>query len=207
MESEMIVESVVSLPEQERVDSQEERLDRRERLQRMGDDEQKRGQRFFGTLMGTLGKFQKESVFLQEKNAKRAEIEARLAECMRKEKEEVEERVRIEKDEKQRAAERIRKASLREFEKLSLETYYKNKIASARALKTTTLPVLFYQPWKLSSKEEERAKFRVEELERKYQQELKELEERLSCEDSVYIKEVDVSMSTQETCEINVDTG
>ncbi|QSL64759.1 hypothetical protein MERGE_002061 [Pneumocystis wakefieldiae] len=151
----------------------------------MGLDEQKRGQRFLGTLMGTLGKFQKESASLQEKNAKRAEIEARLAEGMRKEREALEERARIEQDKKQQAAERQRRASLREFEKLSLETYYKNEMACARALKTTTQPVLFYQPWKLTSKEEERAKIRIEELERKYQQELKELEERLSREDSM----------------------
>ncbi|EMR11784.1 hypothetical protein PNEG_00211 [Pneumocystis murina B123] len=207
MDPEVVVESMVFLPEQERLRDQEESSQRRDRRQRMGLDEQKRGQRFLGTLMGTLGKFQKESVFLQEKNAKRAEIEARLAECMRKEKEALEERARIEQDEKQRAAERLRRASLREFEKLSLETYYKNEMASARALKTTTLPVLFYQPWKLSSKEEERAKIRIEELERKYQQELKELEERLSREDNLYLKDVDTSLSAHETCQINVDVG
>lgn len=91
-----------------------------DRRQRMGLDEQKRGQRFLGTLMGTLGKFQKESASLQEKNAKRAEIEARLAEGMRKEREALEERARIEQDKKQQAAERQRRASLREFEKLSV---------------------------------------------------------------------------------------
>lgn len=205
MESEVVVESLVSLPDQERLEN--ESSPRRDRRQRMGLDEQKRGQRFLGTLMGTLGKFQKESASLQEKNAKRAEIEARLAEGMRKEREALEERARIEQDKKQQAAERQRRASLREFEKLSLETYYKNEMACARALKTTTQPVLFYQPWKLTSKEEERAKIRIEELERKYQQELKELEERLSREDSVYLKDEEGSLESRKACQISLNVG
>ncbi|KAG5513570.1 hypothetical protein PMAC_001002 [Pneumocystis sp. 'macacae'] len=149
-------------------------------------DDHKRAQRFFGTLMGTLGKFQKESAFLQEKNAKRAEIEARLAECIRKEKEEMEERVRMEQDEKYRRSERLRRENLRELERMSLEAFYKSEIASAHALKTATLPVLFYLPWKLSPKEEEKARMRVEEAEEMYRQALRKLDDSFTTENSVY---------------------
>ncbi|KAG5439924.1 hypothetical protein PCANB_000206 [Pneumocystis canis] len=173
------------------------------RRQIIGSDEQKRGQRFLGTLMGTLGKFQKESAFFQEKNAKRAEIEARLAECMRKEKEEIEERIRMEQDEKLRRAERLRQESLREFERMSLETYYKNEMAAAHALKTETLPVLFYQPWKLSPVEEEKAKIRVQELEKVYHHALKKLEERLSLENSIHSSETQVPLSKTESINHN----
>ncbi|KAG5439674.1 hypothetical protein PCK2_000714 [Pneumocystis canis] len=132
-----------------------------------------------------------------------AEIEARLAECMRKEKEEIEERVRMEQDEKLRRAERLRQENLREFERMSLETYYKNEIAAAHALKTETLPVLFYQPWKLSPSEEEKAKLRVQELERLYHQAMKKLEERLSSENSMHSLDTQFSLSKTESMNHN----
>ncbi|KAG4305907.1 hypothetical protein PORY_000817 [Pneumocystis oryctolagi] len=148
-------------------------------------------------LMGTLGKFQKESVFLQEKHAKRAEIEARLAEDLRREKEQLEERMAQVLHEKQRRAERLRRESLREFERMSLETYYRNEIAAAHALKTATLPVLFYQPWKLSPKEEEKAKIRVEELERRYQHALKKLDEALQREEVQVLSSLETERASQ----------
>ncbi|KTW27918.1 uncharacterized protein T551_02885 [Pneumocystis jirovecii RU7] len=167
------------------------------RRQIIDSDDQKRAQRFLGTLMGTLGKFQKESAFLQEKNAKRAEIEARLAECMRKEKEEIEERVRTEQDEKYRRAERQRRENLREFERMSLETFYKNEIAAAHSLKTVTSPVLFYLPWKLSPKEEEKVRMRVEDFERMYRQALRKLDESFMSENSIYTSDKQVSLEIE----------
>jgi hypothetical protein len=74
--------------------------ERSERRKHGLEEEKKRGKRLFGALLGTIGKFQKDSSSVRARNSavKRKEVEAKLQEKLKQQDEELDEKRRKEQD-------------------------------------------------------------------------------------------------------------
>ncbi|BFZ60428.1 hypothetical protein YB2330_001464 [Saitoella coloradoensis] len=128
-----------------------------------GADETQRGKRMFGALLGQLGRAKKEVATEAAKatTSRRSEIEAKLQEKLKKEKEEF---ARREAD--RNAVRDARRAEQAErFADEVMERRHENMLAMARSLRTKTEPVIYYKPWKLSEDDEERIEVQIREVE------------------------------------------
>ncbi|CCX05119.1 Similar to Uncharacterized protein C26F1.02; acc. no. Q10492 [Pyronema omphalodes CBS 100304] len=147
--------------------------ERSERRKHGLEEEKKRGKRLFGALLGTIGKFQKDSSSVRARNSavKRKEVEAKLQEKLKQQDEELDEKRRKEQDDYT-----LRKrVESRDFEEravggpsamdytvggsrlMNKQMQIKNATITAQAnmLATTTEPKLYFLPWKLLPAEEE----------------------------------------------------
>ncbi|KAL1923070.1 uncharacterized protein VTP21DRAFT_9446 [Calcarisporiella thermophila] len=145
-----------------------------------------RGQRMFGMILGTLNKFKNENSQLSETTQKRMQIEQKLQEKLRQEREEIAEIERLRKERKGRRIELREKESLLRSETLVRETRRKYKLEKAKFMKTKTLPHLYFLPALLSKDEQvaldEQKTAIEEEIKREdeeWSQQLKEREEEI----------------------------
>ncbi|KAA8908862.1 pinin/SDK/memA/ protein conserved region-domain-containing protein [Sphaerosporella brunnea] len=117
------------------------------------EEEKRRGKRLFGALLGTIGKFQKETSSARARTTavKRKEVEQKLQEKLKAQTEELDER-RKREDEDFNLRKRV---EAREFEERAMRIRHNNLLAQANMLTTTTSPKLFYLPWKLLPSQED----------------------------------------------------
>ncbi|KAL4780161.1 pinin/SDK/memA/ protein conserved region-domain-containing protein [Aspergillus varians] len=120
------------------------------------DEERKRGQRLFGSLLGTLSQSSNSAAA-----RRRADIERKQQEKLKLQDEEYGEL------KKKRREERfaLRKKDQRLYEKETMHTRHANLLATAHFLKTRAEPVLYYKPWQVRAKEEELIRDQIQEAE------------------------------------------
>ncbi|PGH15455.1 hypothetical protein AJ79_02432 [Helicocarpus griseus UAMH5409] len=130
-------------------------------------EERKRGQRLFGSLLGTLS--QSSSTVAQKR---RADIEKKQQAKLRIQDEEYNELSRKKREdilEERRKAQRV-------YDKQAMRLRHSNELAMANFLKTTTEPVLYYKPWQLLPGEEDRIKKQIEDCKAKVAREVEDFE-------------------------------
>ncbi|KAI5796368.1 pinin/SDK/memA/ protein conserved region-domain-containing protein [Peziza echinospora] len=138
------------------------------------EQERKRGQRLFGALLGTIGKFQQDSQSARARAGatRRQEIEKKLEQKLKQQNEELDERRRKETD-----LLRARQAEEQKiFEERSMHVRHSNLRAQANFLCTKARPSLYYLPWKLTAEEEIRIKDQIEDTDALIQRELADFE-------------------------------
>lgn len=145
------------------------------------EQERKRGQRLFGALLGTIGKFQQDSQSARAKAGanRRKEVEEKLQQKLRQENEELNEKKRRESTvlkEKTQLEQKI-------FQERSLQLRHANLRARANYLCTKSKPVLYYLPWKLTAEEEARIQEQLDEAELTIQRERADFERLRARED------------------------
>ncbi|KAJ3188460.1 hypothetical protein HDU85_005612 [Gaertneriomyces sp. JEL0708] len=117
------------------------------RPRRTGDAQMKqRSQRLFGVLVGTLNKFKADTGHKSEKEKQREELEKRLAEKLKKEKEEISEEVKKEREERTARIEEERKQTVAETSKQTKEFLRNQKIHLSTYIPTKTNPPIYYLP-------------------------------------------------------------
>ncbi|KAI9009791.1 pinin/SDK/memA/ protein conserved region-domain-containing protein [Gaertneriomyces semiglobifer] len=117
------------------------------RPRRTGDAQMKqRSQRLFGVLVGTLNKFKADTGHKSEKEKQREELEKRLAEKLKKEKEEISEEVKKEREERAARIEEERKQTVAETSKQTKEFLRNQKIHLSTYIPTKTNPPIYYLP-------------------------------------------------------------
>ncbi|KAF8244960.1 hypothetical protein K440DRAFT_495459, partial [Wilcoxina mikolae CBS 423.85] len=116
------------------------------------EEEKKRGKRLFGAILGTIGKFQKDSTSQRAKSnaVKRKEVETKLQQKLKARTEELDERQKKEDNNFNLR----RKVENRDFEERAMQIRHASLSARANMLVTSTTPQLFYLPWKLLPMEE-----------------------------------------------------
>ncbi|KAF8464052.1 pinin/SDK/memA/ protein conserved region-domain-containing protein [Kalaharituber pfeilii] len=142
----------------------------------MLEQERKRGQRLFGALLGTIGKFQQDSQSARARNSanRRREIEEKLQAKLKAQNEELDERKRKESNvlrEKMRREQKV-------FEEKAMHLRHANLRAQANYLKTKARPSLFYLPWKLTVEEEALIQDQLQGVEHQIKQEVTDFEAR-----------------------------
>ena len=120
-----------------------------------GTEEKKRGQRLFGSLLGTLSQTSSKPA-----HKKRDEIEKRQQERLKRDDGERED----EKRRKREELERVRRDEQKAWDKEGVKMRHRNMRATAGFLRTKTEPRLYFKPWELRPEEEERIKRQVEEV-------------------------------------------
>lgn len=134
-------------------------------------EERKRGQRLFGGLLSTLSQSTSNG---QQK--RRFEIEKRQQEKAKQQKVEDEGR----KVERLARLREIRKVEQVKFDEQSMRIRHSNMLAMAHFLCTKTEPKVYYKPWELLPRDEERIKSQIAEAEALINQEEKEFKARHS---------------------------
>ncbi|KAH7419561.1 pinin/SDK/memA/ protein conserved region-domain-containing protein [Cadophora sp. MPI-SDFR-AT-0126] len=119
-------------------------------------EEKKRGQRLFGGLLSTLSQSTPNG---QQK--RRLEIEKRQHEKVKQQKEADEARRR----EKLADLKAIRKAEQIIYDEAEMRTRHSNLLAMANFLCTKSEPKIYYKPWELLPRDEERIKTQIKEAE------------------------------------------
>ncbi|TVY93289.1 hypothetical protein LAWI1_G000684 [Lachnellula willkommii] len=119
-------------------------------------EERKRGQRLFGGLLSTLSQSTPNG---QQK--RRQEIEKRQQEKAKQQKAEDEGR----RTRKLADLKAVRKAEQIKFSEQSMRIRHTNMLAMANSLTTNAEPKLYYKPWELLPREEERIKEQIAEAE------------------------------------------
>ncbi|KAF8423679.1 pinin/SDK/memA/ protein conserved region-domain-containing protein [Tirmania nivea] len=144
------------------------------------EQERKRGQRLFGALLGTIGKFQQDSQSARARAGanRRKEIEEKLQQKLRQQNEEL--------DEKKRRESTVLREKMqqeqRKFEERSLELKHANLRRRANYLCTKSRPPLYYLPWKLTEEEEARIQAQLDEAEATIERERAEVDRRRTLE-------------------------
>ncbi|CEL08800.1 hypothetical protein ASPCAL11945 [Aspergillus calidoustus] len=133
------------------------------------DEERKRGQRLFGSLLGTLSQSSTSAA-----QRRRADIERKQQDKLKLQDEEYGELKKKRREE--RLA--VRRKEQKLYEKEMMETRHANLLATAHFLKTKTEPVLFYKPWQLRSEDEAIIRDQVREAEATIAREVEEYEAR-----------------------------
>ncbi|KAG4411563.1 hypothetical protein IFR04_015302 [Cadophora malorum] len=119
-------------------------------------EEKKRGQRLFGGLLSTLSQSTPNG---QQK--RRLEIEKRQHEKVKQQKEADEARRR----EKLADLKAIRRAEQVIYDEAEMQTRHSNLLAMAHFLCTKSEPKIYYKPWELLPRDEERIKSQIREAE------------------------------------------
>ncbi|KAI9375626.1 pinin/SDK/memA/ protein conserved region-domain-containing protein [Aspergillus egyptiacus] len=145
-----------------------------ERKRNRRDEERKRGQRLFGSLLGTLSQSSNSAA-----QRRRADIERKQQDKLKLQDEEYGEL------KKKRREERLalRKKEQRVYEKELMHTRHANLLAMAHFLKTKTEPVLYYKPWELRPEDEEVIREQIREAEASIARETEEFEARITHEE------------------------
>ncbi|KAL2864462.1 pinin family protein [Aspergillus lucknowensis] len=140
-----------------------------ERKRNRRDEERKRGQRLFGSLLGTLSQSSNSAA-----QRRRADIERKQQDKLKLQDEEYGEL------KKKRREERlvIWKKEQKLYEKEMMHTRHTNLLATAHFLKTKTEPVLYYKPWQLRSEDEAIIRDQIQEAEATIAREVEEFETR-----------------------------
>ncbi|KKK13504.1 hypothetical protein P175DRAFT_0512392 [Aspergillus ochraceoroseus IBT 24754] len=138
------------------------------------DEERKRGQRLFGSLLGTLSQSSNSAA-----QRRRADIERKQQDKLKLQDEEYGEL------KKKRREERIatRKKEQKLYEKEVMQTRHTNLVAMAYCLKTRTEPVLYYKPWQLRPQNESIIRDQVHDAEATVARELEEFEARSAAQE------------------------
>ncbi|KAL3473980.1 pinin/SDK/memA/ protein conserved region-domain-containing protein [Aspergillus californicus] len=131
------------------------------------DDERKRGQRLFGSVLGTLS--QSSSSAAQRR---RADIERKQQDKLKSQDEEYGELKKKKKEE--RLA--LRKKEQRLYEKEMMHTRHGNLLATANFLKTKAEPILYYKPWQLRRSDEAIIRDQIQEAEATVAREVEEFD-------------------------------
>ncbi|KAL3496237.1 pinin/SDK/memA/ protein conserved region-domain-containing protein [Aspergillus germanicus] len=131
------------------------------------DEERKRGQRLFGSLLGTLSQSSTSAA-----QRRRADIERKQQDKLKLQDEEYGE-LRKKRREERLA---VRKKEQKLYEKEMMDTRHANLLATAHFLKTKTEPVLFYKPWQLRSEDEAIIRDQIREAEATIAREIEEYE-------------------------------
>ncbi|KAJ0419835.1 pinin/SDK/memA/ protein conserved region-domain-containing protein [Aspergillus carlsbadensis] len=148
-------------PKREEQDSDRKRTRR--------DEERKRGQRLFGSLLGTLSQSSTSAA-----QRRRADIERKQQDKLKLQDEEYGELKKKRREE--RLA--VRRKEQKLYEKEMMDTRHANLLATAHFLKTKTEPVLFYKPWQLRSEDEAVIRDQIREAEATIAREVEEYEAR-----------------------------
>ncbi|KAL2851599.1 pinin/SDK/memA/ protein conserved region-domain-containing protein [Aspergillus pseudoustus] len=158
-----------------------------ERKRTRRDEERKRGQRLFGSLLGTLSQSSNSAA-----QRRRADIERKQQDKLKLQDEEYGEL------KKKRLEERlvVRRKEQRLYEKELMDTRHSNLLATAHFLKTKTEPVLFYKPWQLCSGDETIIRDQIREAEATIAREVEEYEARNSKGDEEPENETNLPMET-----------
>lgn len=138
-----------------------------ERRRNFSQEEKKRGQRLFGSLLSTLSQTSSSS---QQK--KRLEIERRQQEKAQQQRDEYDRR-RVEQLAKLHTARKIEQLK---FEEQVMQSRHSNMLAMAHHLQTQSEPKIYYRPWELSGDQENTIKeqlHRVQEVIEKESQDFK----------------------------------
>lgn len=138
-------------------DEQDDVGKRKRRIDRgvAGAEEKRRGQRLFGSLLGTLGEFRQDSNSerVKERAARQADVEKRQKERLKKAADDI--AARQAETEAARSIELLEQE--RQFERQRVEAQLAHKLVLAGFLSTSTAsgPGLLYLPWKLTEAQEE----------------------------------------------------
>ncbi|KAJ3112564.1 hypothetical protein HDU96_004415 [Phlyctochytrium bullatum] len=108
--------------------------------------QRKRGQRMFGVLLGTLSKFKETTNKKTEAEIRREQLEQRLQEKLKKEHEELQERVRQDQETKRARIAAQRQEEARKRAQTIKETQASQRANLARYLRTKTEPSVFFLP-------------------------------------------------------------
>ncbi|KAL2829153.1 hypothetical protein BDW59DRAFT_142210 [Aspergillus cavernicola] len=151
------------------------------------DEERKRGQRLFGSLLGTLS--QSSSSVSQRR---RADIERKQQDKLKLQDEEYGEL------KKKRREERfaLRKKEQRLYEKEMMHTRHGNLLATAHFLKTKTEPVLYYKPWQIRTEDEAIIRDQIREAEAIVAREVEEFDARIGHEEEAGSEKQELPMET-----------
>ncbi|KAL4871154.1 hypothetical protein BDV12DRAFT_38340 [Aspergillus spectabilis] len=168
-----------------------------ERKRNRRDEERKRGQRLFGSLLGTLSQSSTSAA-----QRRRADIERKQQDKLKLQDEEYGEL------KKKRREERLalRKKEQRLYEKEMMHTHHTNLLAMAHFLKTKTEPVLYYKPWELRSGDEAIIESQIREAEATIAREVEEFDARNSQkEEQSELNEQDQPAENSEQPQLNKD--
>ncbi|KAL4988360.1 pinin/SDK/memA/ protein conserved region-domain-containing protein [Aspergillus falconensis] len=170
-----------SSPKQEAQDTERKRNRR--------DEERKRGQRLFGSLLGTLSQSSNSAA-----QRRRADIERKQQDKLKLQDEEYGEL------KKKRLEERFatRKKEQKVYEKEMMHTRHENLLAMAHFLKTKSEPVLYYKPWQLRPEEDDTIQDQIRQAEATIAREVEEFDARNAQEDQPETEKHDQTEETQE---------
>ncbi|KAL4883461.1 pinin/SDK/memA/ protein conserved region-domain-containing protein [Aspergillus karnatakaensis] len=133
------------------------------------DEDRKRGQRLFGSLLGTLSQSSNSAA-----QRRRADIERKQQDKLKLQDEEYGELKKNRREE--RLAQRKREQKL--YERELMHTRHNSLLATAHFLKTKTEPVLYYKPWELRSGDEAIIENQIREAEATIAREVEEFDSR-----------------------------
>ncbi|TPX52431.1 hypothetical protein SeMB42_g01422 [Synchytrium endobioticum] len=130
---------------------------KRARLASSGDVEsRKRGQRMFGSILGTLNKAKQETQHKSASQLKREELEKKLQEKLAKEKDELEAKVKQDNEERKEKFLAARKADDEKRFAVAIQHLRSHKQHLSNWLKTTAHPSIYYLPAKLSEETQQK---------------------------------------------------
>lgn len=142
-----------------------------------------RNKRMFGSLLGTLQKFQKEESRLKPKEDKKAQIEKKLEEQELLEKEKMKQEKEVLMADKKRKQLEIRAIEIKMFKMRDLKAWEDSKLPLVNFIGTKTEPQLFYLPKVMTPKTEEllvesqhAVQKQIEEKREQVHQQIRELE-------------------------------
>ncbi len=134
---------------------------------KLDQESQKRSQRLFGVLLGTLSKFKETSK--TDAELKREAINQKLAEKLKKEKEELKEKAEQDKKERQAKIQEQRRKQFVEFSLGMMDTWTNVRVDGY--LQTKQGPEIFFKPAIMTAKHEEWLQSTREKLAIAYEQE------------------------------------
>ncbi|KAL4976839.1 pinin/SDK/memA/ protein conserved region-domain-containing protein [Aspergillus desertorum] len=183
-------------PEQPQVRGQsspKQEFQETERMRSRRDEERKRGQRLFGSLLGTLSQSSNSAA-----QRRRADIERKQQDKLKLQDEEYGEL------KKKRREERLatRKKEQKVYEKEMMHTRHENLLAMAHFLKTKAEPALYYKPWQLRSEEEDTIQDQIREAKATIAREVEEFDARNAQEDRPETGKQDQPENTQQKLDL-----
>ncbi|KAJ3090992.1 hypothetical protein HK102_001991 [Quaeritorhiza haematococci] len=121
---------------------------KRPRVDSLNPESKKRGQRLFGVLMGHLNKFKEQSTQKSEAEIRREQLEARLQEKLRKEKEELAEKVKRDHEERRERLLTQRQEEDAKRQADMKQTWKTQRSQLSHFIRTTSKPCIYYLPAK-----------------------------------------------------------
>ncbi|KAJ3395504.1 hypothetical protein HDU92_005618 [Lobulomyces angularis] len=164
---------VINLDQMKDIDAENETNETKKRERHIQNEAQnpeqnKRSKRLFSVLLGTLNKFKEDTAVKTEAELNREKLEEKMREKLKKEKEELREKFNKEQEEKKEKLRLEREAEDKSRMEEIENIHQTNLKFKKNFLKTKTLPLIYFSPYKLNEKHQE-----LKDLQEKEEAELK----------------------------------